>query len=155
MFPIRLCHAVPICFLLVGCAALSRNATTENNDALARSFADGTITLGGYRFIQSGLVEEKQKIYDMYRAADWDGLMSVVVKSDWGLDLYWFYLGRSAEAERFPFAARKYYENALTTQYKCRDLRIVPQPVGMDNCDGLRFPDVVYFRLRLIEQRTP
>jgi hypothetical protein len=137
---------------LLGCGALSRPIDEKNVDQTVAAFSTGQITLGGYRRFQSGIVDAKNSMRVYYAKKDWENLAKVVIKSDFGIDLYWYYLGRSAEGLGFAHAAQTYYRKALSSDLKCKDLLIAPHPTGTNECDGVKIPQQVNERLLIVDK---
>jgi hypothetical protein len=142
------CMALLAISLLSGCA-VSRDIDESNAAYTYEQFKNGTIDLNENTSvglsIQAGIAQLKTDMSRYYRSGDWASLSRLIIKVHRDLDLYWFYLGRSAEGLAFPSAAKHYYEKALSTKAKCKELQFFPATA--DPCDGVVLPDQARQRL--------
>jgi len=78
----------------------------------------------------------------------WQDLALSVMRTGYGDDLSYYYLGRAAENLGYLQAAQKYYriaEQISVTQTACN--------VAANICNGYVFPDVLYPHLEVVESR--
>jgi tetratricopeptide (TPR) repeat protein len=118
---------------------------------LLNAFYDGKASLVIPGWI-SGLSEaaaygstigERREYYDQ---GAWEALALNTLKTNYGDNSAWFYLGRAAEELGYISAAVKYYEKSiqLSKSFKTRCLGPV--------CSGFTFPDDSQIRLEKIEE---
>lgn len=138
--------------LLAACVTPGRVSDTQNSDLLARHAA-------GQATLECGLAcvpvfgFNLQRIQELQRTRDWDGLAVTVMRADWRQDIGYFLLGLAAEGQKHYLAADRYYRmaGALATGQslpdKCASVR--------ELCLGFNLPKDIAPRLRAIAQFVP
>lgn len=84
---------------------------------------------------------------------DWVGLGTKVMQIGFQEDLAYYYLGRAAEGLKAYDAAKKYYgiTGYIATHpgtLRCGDIEAT---ANMDPCNGVRLPQAVFERLRIVD----
>lgn len=97
--------------LLAACVTPGRVSNTQDSELRARFGAGGAILECGSACTPL-FSANQQRIQQLLRERDWDGLALAVMRIDWRQDISYFLLGTAAEGKKQYAAADRYYRMA-------------------------------------------
>jgi hypothetical protein len=113
-----------------------------NVDTLLNDFVNGRIVLANRLSSIWLWTQNERTARVLYETEDWQKLSKLMIQINYGVDLNWFFLGRSAEGLGLTNAALQYYTEALLTWNKCD---------GVSNlCVGFALPRDILTRLSVL-----
>lgn len=147
----------------VAAAAVSVGAmqrASAQDDALMNQFRSGYASLACGLNCRYAWSAQRPQALGLYGTGQWQSLASLVMRTGYGNDLTWYYLGRAAEALGYLPAAQRYYSTSISfagTSGSCTYETSAPPNIGQflsqvlggaaqqapaasNGCDGFVFP---------------
>lgn len=105
--------AASLLLATVLCGCVNQRIDTSNADVFYDRFVNGTLRLSdGFGRVGNN-IWFADRMYEAAAKQDWAELSKIVIQSDAGDDIGYYYLGRAAEGLGHPDAAREYYRLSI------------------------------------------